>query len=85
VLARKGLSEEASRDAAARALRGSESVVQVEDESLPAPGFVARAADGSVELRATMDLVEEMLLDRHRGELARALCAEALGAGARGQ
>ena len=46
-----------------------------EDPSIPAPGLVARLSDGSVVLRATMDLVEERLLDHSRGELAKALCA----------
>ena len=57
---------------------GAEVRAQVEDPSLPAPGLVARVSDGSVALRATMDLVEERLLDRRRGELAKACCAEAL-------
>jgi len=40
--------------------------------------MVARATDGSVLMRATMDLVEGRLLGEKRGELARALCAGAL-------
>ena len=79
-LKRKGLSESLARDIASRALKGLSLASCVEDEALPAPGLVAEAADGSVALRATMDLVEGWLLDLKRGELARALCADALGA-----
>jgi vacuolar-type H+-ATPase subunit E/Vma4 len=78
LLARKGLPEGRARAAADGILARAASVELGEDESLPAPGFVASALDGSVELKATMDLVEEALLDRRRGELARALCAGAL-------
>lgn len=77
-LARKGLSEAAASEAAAKVLAGAASVEPFVDSYLPAPGLVARALDGSVTLRATMDLVEERLLDKYRGELARALCAGAL-------
>jgi len=75
---RRGISEAAARDAAARALASTSSVTQAEDEDLPAPGMVARALDGSVIFRATMDRVEEKLLDEKRGDLAAALCAGAL-------
>jgi vacuolar-type H+-ATPase subunit E/Vma4 len=81
-LSRRGLSEAAARAIAGSCLAGAGAVEIVEDDSLPAPGLVAAAVDGSLVLRATMDLVEERLLDRSRGELARALCAEALGASA---
>jgi hypothetical protein len=50
----------------------------VEDGKLPAPGLVVAAGDGSLSIRATLDLVGERLLDEKRGELAAALCAEAL-------
>jgi vacuolar-type H+-ATPase subunit H len=80
-LRRRGLSEEAARKASARALPGVASMVQAEDPSLPAPGLVARTLDDRVRLRATMDLVEGRLLDGSRGELAHALCEEALGLG----
>jgi hypothetical protein len=76
-LSRKGLSELAAKAVAASALPSAASVEIVLDDSLPANGLIARAVDGSVELRATMDLVEELLLDRYRGELACALCPEA--------
>ncbi len=49
-----------------------------EDDTLPARGFVLESANGYVRLRATLDLVAERLVDARRGELARALCAEAL-------
>jgi V/A-type H+/Na+-transporting ATPase subunit E len=78
VLGRSGLSEASARAIAGRVLRTAESVDFAEDDSLPAPGLFARARDGSVVLWATMDLLEERLLDEHRGEFARALCAEAL-------
>jgi vacuolar-type H+-ATPase subunit E/Vma4 len=77
-LFRKGLPEAVARAVAGRALAKAASVEIAEDDSMPAPGLVARARDGSVLLRATMDLVEERLLDEKRAELARALCAEAL-------
>jgi vacuolar-type H+-ATPase subunit E/Vma4 len=80
-LRRKGLSEAKANEIAARCLAAAASVKQVEDPKLPASGLVAAAADGSVALKATMDLVEESLLDLRRGELARALCAEALDSG----
>jgi vacuolar-type H+-ATPase subunit H len=79
-LARKGISEAAARAVAGRVFSGATSVTFAEDPSIPAPGLVAEARDGSVILRATMDLVEERLLDGSRGELAKALCAEALEA-----
>lgn len=77
-LRRRGISEAAARAAATRALAKASSVTQAEDPSLSAPGLVASVADGSVLVRATMDLVEDRLLDEKRGELARALCAGAL-------
>jgi V/A-type H+/Na+-transporting ATPase subunit E len=80
-LRRKSLDEAAARKIAGRVFAKAASVSQVEDLSLPAPGFVARARDGVVRLRATMDLVEARLLDERRGELALSLCAEALSIG----
>lgn len=80
-LRRKSVSEEAARRAASRALSKAASVVHVEDPSLPAPGFAALAADGSARVRATMDAIEEKLLDERRGELAKALCSDALSVG----
>jgi hypothetical protein len=59
-------------------LSSAASVSLEEEEGLAAPGLVGRASDGSALLRATMDLVEERLLDRERGALARALCPEAM-------
>ena len=80
----KGLSDTAARAIAGRVLEAASSVDLAEEDFLPAPGLVARAVDGSMVLRATMDLVEERLLEENRGELARALCAEALDADASG-
>jgi len=78
LLSRKGLSREAALGAATRLLSTAASVDFAEDEALQARGLVAAARDGSVTLRATMDLVEERLLDERRRELAEALCPEAL-------
>jgi len=77
LLSRKGLSDTAARAIADRRL--GEAVEISLDPSLPAPGLVAALPDGSMVLRATMDLVEERLLDESRGELVRSLCAAALG------
>jgi vacuolar-type H+-ATPase subunit E/Vma4 len=86
-LSRKGLSEEAARAIAGRCLADASSLEIREDESLPAPGLLARAGDGGLLLRATLDLVEERLLDESRGELVRALCSAAfdMDAGAPGE
>jgi vacuolar-type H+-ATPase subunit E/Vma4 len=77
-LRRKGLSEALARSIASRVLTCAASLRFDEDQGLPASGLVAAAVDGSVVLKATMDLVESGLLDENRGELAHALCAEAL-------
>jgi len=76
----QGTGESAVRAVAGRALALAASVEFAEDDSMPAAGLVARSRDGMVVLRATMDLVEERLLDEDRGELARALCADLLSA-----
>jgi V/A-type H+-transporting ATPase subunit E len=81
LLKRKGLSPERAAEIVGFRLPGARMSGQSEDGSLPAAGLVADAADGSVVVRATLDLVEEALLDGSRGELARALCAEALDLG----
>jgi vacuolar-type H+-ATPase subunit H len=78
-LARRGVSEAAARAIAERSLPAS-TVEITEDEAPRKPGLVARARDGSVTLWATMDLVEDRLLDAYRGDLSRALCADALRA-----
>jgi vacuolar-type H+-ATPase subunit E/Vma4 len=77
-LRRKGLPEAQARSIASRALASASSLLFVEDSGLPAPGLVAASVDGSVVLKATMDLVESDLLDEKRGELAHALCPGAL-------
>lgn len=50
----------------------------VEDESLPAAGLVVETTDGVTTMKATLDLVAQILLGERRGELAAALCGEAL-------
>lgn len=77
-LRRRGLDEAAASRIASRALAGCASVRQVEDARLAAPGLVAATLDGAALVRATMDLVEERLLDEKRGELASGLCPGAL-------
>jgi vacuolar-type H+-ATPase subunit H len=78
VVARRGISEAAARACAARALGSAAATKFAVDESLPARGLTAAVEDGRVGIRATMDLVGDELLDRDRGELARALCPEAM-------
>lgn len=75
---RRALGEAAAARAIAAALPAARVLDSVEDASLPAAGIVAEAADGSATMRATLDLAAESLLGQRRGELARALCGEAL-------
>jgi hypothetical protein len=70
--------EAQARSIASRTLVAASSMRFVEDSELPAPGLVVATVDGSIVLKATMDLVESVLLDENRGELARALCPGAL-------
>lgn len=80
----KGLSPAAAEELVRSAAPGARILAARTDEGLPAWGIVAlalpAAGSGSARLtvRATLDLVGERLLDRFRGELATALCAEAL-------
>jgi len=76
----RGLDKARSVTVAKAALGIAEAREVVEDPKLPAVGLVVESLDGRLTLRATMDLVESDLLDRTRGVLARALCAEALKA-----
>jgi vacuolar-type H+-ATPase subunit E/Vma4 len=76
----RGLDRARAVAAARSALGVAEAREAVEDPRLPAPGLVVESIDGKLTLRATMDLVESELLDSRRGELAQALCAEALKA-----
>ncbi|MEI6873819.1 MAG: hypothetical protein WCL50_01680 [Spirochaetota bacterium] len=76
----KGLSQGRAVVAAKNALGVSGARKAAEDQKLPSVGLVVESIDGKLTLRATMDLVESDLLDRQRGELAQALCAEALKA-----
>jgi len=80
-LRRKGIGAEVARKVSERVFAKASSISHIEDDSLPAAGFFARTPDDSLRIRATMDLVEERLLDEKRGALAEALCAEALGIG----
>ncbi len=77
-IGRKGISEAVARAAASRAFPGASDLAISEEPSIPARGLVARTVDGSVILEATLDLIEEKLLDQSRSELAKALCSEAL-------
>ena len=74
----RGLSKARAVALAKTALGVPEPGEATEDSKLPATGLVVHSVDGKLTLRATMDLVESDLLDRQRGELSRALCAEAL-------
>jgi len=74
---RRGLSAAAASSAAASLGSGVE-MASEEDASLTAAGVAIATIDGDATLSATMDLVEERLLDLRREELAKALCAEAL-------
>jgi vacuolar-type H+-ATPase subunit E/Vma4 len=74
----KGMSPAAARTSVGRALPRCTVTACDGDESLPATGVILTSADGKLSVRATMDLVGEKLLDDHRGELAAALCGEAL-------
>jgi len=76
----KGIGRPRAVAAVKTALGVGEPRSAVEDSRLPAPGIVVESVDGSLTLKATLDLVESDLLDRQRGELAKALCAEALKA-----
>jgi hypothetical protein len=80
---RRGLPPAVAEQAAATLGAGAAAEGE-EDPSLGDRGLEAVSADGSTRLRATMDLVEELLLDRRRAELAGALCAAALGLAAEG-
>ncbi|MDA8410186.1 MAG: hypothetical protein M0001_07325, partial [Treponema sp.] len=74
----KGLSKARAMSTVQKALGVPEPSEAIEDPKLAATGLVVHSADGKMTLRATMDLIESDLFDRQRGELARALCAEAL-------
>jgi vacuolar-type H+-ATPase subunit E/Vma4 len=80
---RRGLTR-AEAESAAAILGAGAAVEAEEDPSLGGRGLEALSADGATRLRATMDLVEELLLDGRRAELAGALCSEALGLSAAG-
>ncbi len=74
----KGIPEATVAALVSRCLPGAKIAETLDDPSLPAAGFAVETTDGKISARATLDLVEERLLSQRRGELARALCAEAL-------
>lgn len=74
----RSLGAEGAARILAEALPGAIVIESVEDETLPSAGIVVVAADGNTTMRATLDLVAEALLVERRGELASALCGEAL-------
>jgi len=74
----RGLSKARAMAITKAALAVPDPAEAIEDPKLPATGLVVFSVDGKLTLRATVDLVESDLLDRQRGELSRALCAEAL-------
>ena len=75
---RRSLSQSSATRAVAEALPASKVIESVEDPSMPAAGIVAETVDGSAIMRATLDITTETLLGQRRGELAGALCGEAL-------
>jgi len=75
---RRQLGEGTARSILAEALPTAEVLELAEDPALPAAGLVAETEDGGATMRATINLVEEALLEERRGELAAALCGEAL-------
>ncbi len=77
IVRRKGLPRAAADRVAA--LIGEDAAAEPEENAgLASRGFRVESADGSIRLDATLALVEERLLDERRGELAEALCSEAL-------
>jgi vacuolar-type H+-ATPase subunit E/Vma4 len=74
----KGISEKEARGIMASALPSARVATILPDETLLASGLAVETASGMLRIAATLDLVGEELLDEHRGELGRALCAEAL-------
>jgi V/A-type H+/Na+-transporting ATPase subunit E len=59
-----------------KALPNSPIASETEDDTLPSLGIMVKTAD--LGIQATLDLVGERLADMERGELAKALCGEAL-------
>ena len=74
----KGMDEAAARGLVKDGLPRARLLGLVRDETLPAAGLVLENEGAMLKAWATLDLVGEKLLDRHRGELARVLCAEAM-------
>ncbi len=75
---RRGLPERAAV-LAAESLGPHAAVTAGEDFSLPSRGLSIETDDGCERYTATLDMAKERLLDERRGELAQALCGEAMG------
>ncbi|MDA8425387.1 MAG: V-type ATP synthase subunit E [Treponema sp.] len=73
----RGLAPESAAGAFAESVPRAGRCSLLEDDGLCAAGMVVEASGGDLVVRATMDLVEEELADRHRGELAEALYGRA--------
>jgi vacuolar-type H+-ATPase subunit E/Vma4 len=73
VLRYRGISADLAEKTFAKGVQAAGDVSLVEDTALPVAGMIAETTDGNLVVRATMDLVEDELADRHRGELAEAL------------
>jgi V/A-type H+-transporting ATPase subunit E len=73
-----GISEKAARAVFARALPEARPAAFTPDADAGSAGVEASTKDRVLSVRATLELVGELLLDEKRGELAQALCAEAL-------
>ncbi|HUW40540.1 MAG TPA: hypothetical protein VMV90_05980 [Rectinemataceae bacterium] len=69
----RGLAPELAAGSFAESVPGAGACSLREDAGMAAAGMIAETAEGDLLVRATMDLVEEELADRHRGELAAAL------------
>ncbi len=74
----KGIRPEDASSLFAKAVPGARVTVATVDDGLPGIGIVVICPAARMTVRATLNLVGERLLDEGRGELAQALCAEAL-------
>jgi V/A-type H+/Na+-transporting ATPase subunit E len=73
-----GLSKAEAESLAAKAFPKSHIASVSEDPLIHSVGLIVATQDENLSARATLDLVGERLLDEDRGELAQALCGEAL-------
>lgn len=74
----KGMDEAEARSIVGGVLPMARIVGAAVDTGLAATGIAVATRDGKLSVLATLDLIGERLLDENRGELAQALCAEAL-------